>query len=750
LALAVVLLPAPTLLAQAIVTLPAAATLPLDSTVDVLTLPTPARSVTPTEIRVKPFLTRDPEGLRSWRQQLQGRTETVPPTQDLIEDGAPPPSTPSPEASVTFSFDGLRDSDNAALTGFLYLPPDDNLGVGPSHIFEMVNRVGRVSDRLGANIASFTLRNLFGVDAVNETDPRVIYDASSGRWFGTYQQYSSFPAASGSSSVILIVSFTSDPTAGFCRYRVGNPGSEAFLQDFPHIGVSDDKVAISYNAFSFRGSPLGAGYYVISKGHLLACASAASFARVTPNLARGVIMPAQALGSPSDLFMAMHDVGAATTLTLLRLSGVPGVSAVIETSTGFGIGAWVAPPSAMQPGSGVRLETGDERVLSVAWQYRSLFVAGNAACTFPMDSATRSCVRLIEIRTDTSTIRQNVWFGASGTYYAYPALRPDGAGNLGIVFTRSSASEFASVRVTGRLVTDAPNTLQSSVPIQGGGGAQTHPSGRMGDYSGAALDPVDPSKVWVSGEYIRSTASADWGTAIAAIQLATPVSVFVSGFYQIVLGRIPDADGLAGWAAFVTANCDAFGFGTVGDAFFDSLEFRTSSPETLNGLVTLLYGVFLGRVPEPSGLAGWAGVFRGERVSLATGSFIPSAEFQSLVPNRHDPAQVTPVVTRFYTEILGRAPDPPGLAAWVNYIVATGDLEGAAAAFLTSPEFELRALTFRDYVRILYRTFLGREPDPVGWDGWESVLRGFLLGVVNGAFIPSAEFQGRIPLVCGS
>ncbi len=281
LALAVLLLPAPTLLAQEIVPLPLAATIPLDSTVDVLTLPAPARTVTPTEIRVKPFLTRDPEGLQSWRQQLQGATETVPPTQELIEDGALPPSTSSPEASVTFSFDGLRDSDNATLAGTQVLPPDDNLGVGPSHIVEMVNSIGRVSDRLGANLVSFSLRNLFGVDAVEEADPRVIYDSRSGRWFGTYLQLSSFPATSGSSSIILIVSFTSDPTAGFCRYRMGNPSSETFFQDFPHIGVSDDKVVVSYNAFSFPGSPLGAGYYVINKSHLLACASA-SVARVHP------------------------------------------------------------------------------------------------------------------------------------------------------------------------------------------------------------------------------------------------------------------------------------------------------------------------------------------------------------------------------------------------------------------------------------------------------------------------------------
>src|SRR5256885_7244198 len=52
------------------------------------------------------------------------------------------------------------------------------------------------------------------------SDPRVIYDAISGRWFATYLQYS---IAASSSSIILAVSTTSDPTGSFCRYRIGNP-----------------------------------------------------------------------------------------------------------------------------------------------------------------------------------------------------------------------------------------------------------------------------------------------------------------------------------------------------------------------------------------------------------------------------------------------------------------------------------------------------------------------------------------------
>ena len=235
---------------------------------------------------------------------------------------------------------------------------------------------------------------------------------------------------------------------------------------------------------------------------------------------------------------------------------------------------------------------------------------------------------------------------------------------------------------------------------------------------------------------------------VACSGVGAAVSTFITDSYRIVLGRVPGPAELGPWTAFLAANCNQAGFRTVGNSFFDSQEFRTSRPLTLTGLVTALYGALLGRAPEPAGLAGWAAVFRQGRVDLAA-SFIESVEFQSLVPDRRNPALVTPVVTRFYTAILGRSPDPTGLQGWVSYIVTNLDLEGAAVAFLTSPEFEARPLTSRSFVEILYVAFLGREPDPSGWDGWEGVLRGNLLGVIDTAFIPSAEFQARIPHVCG-
>jgi len=111
-------------------------------------------------------------------------------------------------------------------------------------------------------------------------------------WFAVYLQFSS---GLSSSSLIVAVSTTSDPTGTFCRYRIGNPTSETFLQDFPMLGVRDDKVVVSYNGFSFPLTfPifLGAGYYVLNKADLTACSASLNMTRVPPNPSRATPFPA--------------------------------------------------------------------------------------------------------------------------------------------------------------------------------------------------------------------------------------------------------------------------------------------------------------------------------------------------------------------------------------------------------------------------------------------------------------------------
>jgi hypothetical protein len=239
------------------------------------------------------------------------------------------------------------------------------------------------------------------------------------------------------------------------------------------------------------------------------------------------------------------------------------------------------------------------------------------------------------------------------------------------------------------------------------------------------------------------------GTVLAHAQSSSdPTQQFVARLYRDVLGRDPDPSGLAGWVGFLNANCHVNGLATIARGFFDSPEFRDARGLSLAGRVSAIYRTFLGREADPGGLAGWANVLRQAGLMVATRGFIPSVEFRSVLPDPTNRPAVAALVTRLYEQILQRQPDPPGLNGWVDFITSTGDFATAAVGFLASAEFESRALTTRDYVSILYRTFLNREPDPAGLRGWQNVLQDALLDVINAGFIPSIEYQGQAAAIC--
>lgn len=222
----------------------------------------------------------------------------------------------------------------------------------------------------------------------------------------------------------------------------------------------------------------------------------------------------------------------------------------------------------------------------------------------------------------------------------------------------------------------------------------------------------------------------------------------VARFYGEVLDRVPDPTEAAAWSTFLLGNCNASGFGTLARSFFGSPEFVQTKRLTLEQLVAKFYRALLGREPDSEGLAAWVEVLRQARLTMALSGFVASTEFLGVLPDRANRTTVTAVVTSLYVEILQRLPEPAGLASWVDHIVATGDLEGAAAGFLASTEFESRALTLPEFVTILYRAFLGREPEPAGLGDWVGVVTQALLAVINVGFVPSRELEQLSAAVC--
>src|SRR5881296_3365376 len=419
--------------------------------------------------------------------------------------------SPTPAAAVpVLSFEGLHFGTNGPYTNRL-TPPDVQVAVGPSHVVEMVNVLGRLSTKQGVEVQTFRLATFFGVPSTDFiSDPKIHFDTASGRWFASITDVTT-------GRVLLEVSKSDDPTGLWNAYSVSTITGCA---DQPLLGFSDLVVIISANDFSSctSGSPsyLGVQYWVLNKTDLLSGATPRTMS-FGPDPTLFSVQPVQSLRSTNTQFMVSTGSGPASTLTLFSVTGVP-PGVVLVSQQNFVIRSAAMPPRAPQLGSRSTLDTADNRVQDAMWADNRLWLSLGIGCT-PAGDQVRSCVRLIEVDTANATIAQDFDIGISGKYVFYPALRTDADGNLIVVFGYSSGSDYPELRVATRSVHDPPNTIGASQVIRVGEGPETSgcPNNslcRYGDYFGASQDPSEPGIVWVAGEYGTATG---WATFIAAM-----------------------------------------------------------------------------------------------------------------------------------------------------------------------------------------------------------------------------------------
>src|SRR3989449_1756060 len=437
------------------------------------------------------------------------------PTGEAAKTVATAPRTPSPQTTTVGLI--LEGAPGGSPNPCGCSPPDVIVGAGPNHVFEMVNLAGIIYTKAGAVAkATFGLDTFFNLPASSMSDPQVSFDASSGRWFASITD---IPGA----RVVFAVSTSNDPTGTFNLYSVSDSGR---LPDQPVTGTNDDKYVISVNDFNTAGTSfIGVHYWVLNKSELVAGASTIDFATNTPDPNMFSLHPAEHLSSSTTFYMVTDCTGTCipsptsqtNTETVVSLTGVPPATVTVSSSS-FSIATSVIGPNAAQPGTGTTLATNDNRVESVVWESNSLWASWNDACIPSGDSATRTCLRLVQATTSgaTATKAQDFDFSASGQYYFYPAVSSS-QGQLVVSFGRSSSSIFPSAMATGRASTDPVTTLQAPAVIRAGTTADT--STRYGDYFGAATDPTPTSSstFWVAGEYRKSTTFQNWNTVIGQI-----------------------------------------------------------------------------------------------------------------------------------------------------------------------------------------------------------------------------------------
>jgi len=456
------------------------------------------------------------QGLQAFDQAKAqaGQTGYVP-TGEASKTVATAPTVPSPQTTTVGLI--LEGAPGGSPNPCGCSPPDVIVGAGPNHVFEMVNLAGIIYTKAGAVAkATFGLDSFFGLPASSESDPQVSFDSSSGRWFASIID---IPG----SRVVFAVSTSNDPTSTFNLYAVSDGTN---LPDQPVTGTNDDKYVISVNDFNSAGTRfLGVHYWVVNKSDVVSGATTIHFATNTPDPSMFSLHPAQHLSSSTTFYMVTDCTGTCVssrnsqtnTETVVSFTGLPPGTVTVSSSS-FSIATSVIGPDAAQPGTSTLLRTNDNRVESVVWESNSLWASWNDACVPSGDTATRTCLRLVQATTSgaTATKAQDFDFAASGQYYFYPAVTSF-QGQLAVSFGTSSSSIFPSAMATGRASSDPVNTLQAPATVKSGTSIDT--STRYGDYFGAATDPTptSASTFWVAGEYRADSTFQNWNTVIGQI-----------------------------------------------------------------------------------------------------------------------------------------------------------------------------------------------------------------------------------------
>lgn len=232
------------------------------------------------------------------------------------------------------------------------------------------------------------------------------------------------------------------------------------------------------------------------------------------------------------------------------------------------------------------------------------------------------------------------------------------------------------------------------------------------------------------------------------------IESFVTRFYEYLLERHPDPEGLAAWSDNLRTGRE--NGVNVGYGFVQSVEFqkRNLSDEDY---IKVLYRAFFDREADAAGLNAWLGEMDDglSRLHVYRG-FAESVEFSEICSrygiNRGyvtltAPADqnegVTKFVARCYRLCLGRRADNEGLNAWCNQIISgANSAKEAAHGFVFSDEFKNKGLSNKEYVKVLYRVFMDREADASGLTAWVQELgRGKSREHVFNGFADSVEFH---------
>lgn len=231
------------------------------------------------------------------------------------------------------------------------------------------------------------------------------------------------------------------------------------------------------------------------------------------------------------------------------------------------------------------------------------------------------------------------------------------------------------------------------------------------------------------------------------------VDYFVERMYQLALQRRYDWEGYFYWTGKLQSN--ELSGADLAAQFIESPEFegRNLSDQKY---IEILYAVFFDRRADKEGMKYWKNELASgkDRHEILAG-FVNSEEFakvcsdygitRGIMFGKNEKARdnIYHYVMRMYTKALDRIGEDEGALYWTflieNHCMSAEDV---AKEFFNSPEFLNKNLSDDEFIRVLYRTFMGREYDVEGLFYWRNQMRyGKTRNEVLEEFARSQEFK---------
>jgi hypothetical protein len=474
-------------------------------------------------------------------------------------DAAVQSSTGSGPASVdipspTVNFEGVRGTDNIPVLGGIPIPPDPDGDVGPNHYVQIVNTIWAVYSKTGTRLLGpLSLASIWAGFEVpdcedNSGDPIVLHDQLANRWILTQ-----FTTLGPNFYNCVAVSTTANPTGSYFRYAFSTGVN---FPDYPKYGVWPNAYFLTTREFAPDDSFAGIGVYALERHKMIngnPAARAVSFligpgtgapAYLTgdgwlpsdldggrrppagsPNYIVGTQDDEGPYGAPFDAINVFKMFVSWGTTPTAAFSG-PETVPVAEFDSDFPCDPPGTRNCIPQPGTTQKIDILSYRqrpIWRLAYRnfgtYESL-VTNQSVEARPGIAGTR----WYEIRRpgDQPVIWQQATYSPNdGIHRWMGSIAQDKRGNMALGYSVSNGTNvFPGIRYTGRLRGDPANTLpQGEAVIVNGGGSQTDPFARWGDYTSMNIDPRDDCRFWYTNEYYAVTSGRGWQTRIAAFRM---------------------------------------------------------------------------------------------------------------------------------------------------------------------------------------------------------------------------------------